>query len=57
MSLKSAPFFDETFFLVKTKTSGFLDYSLDVLEYQDFQIIRRQIKGILLYYFSNLFVV
>jgi len=43
VSLKSACFLMKLFFLSQ-------DYSPQVLDYQDFQIIRCQITGILLYF-------
>jgi hypothetical protein len=48
MSLRSVPFVD-AYFTGEMQNFQFWDYAPQVLVYQDFQVIRRQIKGIWLY--------
>ena len=49
MSLRSACFTDEFYFLVKKENIRFWNCSLQILDYHDFGIIRHQINRVLLY--------
>lgn len=48
MPLRSACFIDEASFVAKKKTCGL--GTVQVMDYQDFQVIKCLIKGILLYH-------
>jgi hypothetical protein len=54
MSQTSAGFTDEPYFSGKKQHFRSWDYSPQVPDYQDFQIIGRRIKGILLHMASGL---